>query len=555
MYVHLDFQFILIPMKLSLKPLPLDEALFIFEELTRRCLFEDARIMSTFIRDIKSSCCVSYSRQQSLFVQKKFQAILRLPCNNSLEHFFSLHSLLLINMTMDNLVCQPVWLDKLLTQSQELMKYASDDPFIIYLRAIILFSNNENEDALSLLANCVWHCGKGNFLIWKLFILNVPSIEAFYKYTKGLDCFMKTLSLLFMGAKLQFFIPYSQVQSFVKANYSNPYIATLNAAFHANQNQSDNVYELIESVKFSSFFLDFADIFSHFYFTYQNSHESSNLVENIKILNKRDYTYYIVMGNHFSLMNNHHSSIKMFQIATTKKSLDPLPWLLMGFEYFGMENKSKALECYYSAYRLSENDYRVLYALGYFNEKSGFYARAIQFYSLLVELRPFDARFTIALAENHGYLEHYEEMLKYALKAHKLSNFAIHANIVGIAYKNVGRRQDALTYFIKALQDEKAHEFMRIEDCFFSVKQCIYTKNMDIGRQFFNLLSKYPSIEIYANEVAILEESLDSTWKVDIEGNDMISLPEISAFENTVNSFKSIISMDFTPSRIAPRLN
>ena len=450
-----------------------DSAALIFQELAQRCLFEDARIMGTFIRDIKAVSRVSYSDRQSLFQQQKHQAVLRLPCSTALDHYFSLNSLYLGNVVMNSLVNQPVWIDKLIAQSEELMQFCDDDPYIIYLRAKILLANNQNEEALSLLANCTWHNGKGNFLIWKLFIENVPSIEVFNEYTKDLGSFMKTLSLLYMGAKRQFFIPFHLVQSFVKANSTNPYIATLNAAFHANQNKDTDTDYLINSVKHSSFFLDFADIFSHRFFTFNQLQELRSLVEQIKLLNKHDYVYYIVLGNYHSLINDHHESIRLFEKAANINKRDPLPRLLMGFEYFGIGNKTEALECYYKAYRLAETDYRVLYALGYFNEKAGFYARAIEFYLRLVAQRPFDARFTIALAECHGYLEHNEEMLEFALKAFEIGPCPSYANSIGIAYKNLNKQDKALAYFTQALEGIDCHVIFIIDVGVFADRRCV----------------------------------------------------------------------------------
>ena len=538
-----------------------DEALLIFQELDERCLFEDAKIMATFIKDTNALCNVSYSKRRILFQQQKYQAILRIPCNTSLDHFFALHALYIGNETMNNLVKQSVWIDKLLDQSESLMQYCADDPYLIYLRAKILFANDQSEEALSLLANCLWQpIGKSNFLIWRLFSLNVPCLAQFNTYTKDLDCFMKSLSLLYMGAKRQFFIPLNLVKSFIKANLDNPFILALEAAFYANQNQTTNTIN-IATIRNTVFYLDFADIYSHFFFAQQDHHTLKQLVFDIQQLNKHDFIYYIVMGNYYSLQKQPQTSIQMFLKAShVCNQSDPLPFVLMGFEYFGMDDRSEALECYYKAQRISaNNDYRVIYALAWFHERVGFTQRAIEYYTLLVEeLRPYDARFYIALAECHSYLEHNEEMLKYALLAYQLqSNTPSYANTIGIAYRLLNQYDLALTWFKKALlqHDNVAETYMRIEDVFFCIQHCIKRNDVAAGRQFMCLLTATSTgnqlQHVYANEIAILQEQLDRTWTVDVVGDgDMVSIPEISSIFST--RIHSTVVDQHTPSRFDP---
>ena len=77
---------------------------------------------------------------------------------------------------------------------------------------------------------------------------------------------------------------------------------------------------------------------------------------------------------------------------------------------------------------------------------------------------------------------------------------------------------------------------------------------MNTGRRFFNILVNYGQGEIYAHEMAILEENLDSTWRVDTAG-DVINLPELSVFDNTGDSFKSKMQTDLQPSRFDPNIS
>ena len=527
-----------------------DEAVLIFEELMERCLFEDARIMATFITHSKA-CNVSYSDKEGFFTAKNYQAILRLPCGTALDHYFSLYSLYCNNKTMNCLVKQSVWIDKLLDQSESLMQICEDDVYLVYLRALVLIENQEIDNALSLLANCIWSVGKSNFLVWKLFALTVRSFDEFNSFTKDLECLMKSLSILYMGAKRQFYIPTSCIFSFSKANSNNSYIATLTAAFFANQNEDQRTESFISSVKNSPFFLDFADIFSHRYFCNLQVQELDSLAHRLVI---KDFNYFIVYGNLYSLKNNHHESISCFKQASAIESNNPLPYLLMGFEYLAMDSNTDALECYYKAYRLEESDYRIIYALGYFYEKSGFYSRAIQFYSRLIKIRPFDGRFLIALAECHGYFEHNEDMLKYALEGYNLSQFPSHAKVVAQAYKQLDIPLKSIEYYSKCLISDQYKDYLRLEDLLYCVKMCIKHKSVTIGRQFLNCTATYTDKKLYAHELALLEEQLDSIWQLGAEG-DSVCLPELSGFDSINNSIKSKAILEFTPSRFDPNIS
>eukprot|EP00834_Sanchytrium_tribonematis_P007955 NODE_815_length_3734_cov_0.660523.p4 type:complete len:135 gc:universal NODE_815_length_3734_cov_0.660523:2541-2137(-) len=110
--------------------------------------------------------------------------------------------------------------------------------------------------------------------------------------------------------------------------------------------------------------------------------------------------------------------------------------------------------------------------------------------------------------------------------------------------------------FIVAIQRYNllTKDHLRIEDVFFSIKHCINSRDVETGRLFFNLLTKYAHCEIYAHEMAILEESLDATWRLKCD-NDCITIPELSCLDVTINSFKSRLSVDYTSARFDPNIS
>lgn len=121
-----------------------------------------------------------------------------------------------------------------------------------------------------------------------------------------------------------------------------------------------------------------------------------------------------VVGNYYSLKNNHEKAVLYFQRALRLDSNYLSAWTLMGHEYMELRNTGAAVQCYRNAIQICETDYRAWYGLGQTYEMLHLYQYALYYFKKATSLRPSDARMWSAVGNC---------MLKLGLKAEAVGTY------------------------------------------------------------------------------------------------------------------------------------
>lgn len=92
--------------------------------------------------------------------------------------------------------------------------------------------------------------------------------------------------------------------------------------------------------------------------------ELSSLAHEVYALNKFRPETCCVVGNYFSMKQDHETAIQYFERALRVNRKYLSAWTLMGHEYVEMKSTRLAAECYRIAVTIDPRDYRAWYGLG-----------------------------------------------------------------------------------------------------------------------------------------------------------------------------------------------
>jgi len=73
---------------------------------------------------------------------------------------------------------------------------------------------------------------------------------------------------------------------------------------------------------------------------------------------------FCIIGNYYSLQNEHHKAVNYFQRALKLNPSYLQAWTLMGHEFMELKNSTSAIQSYTNAIEHNPKDYRAWYGLG-----------------------------------------------------------------------------------------------------------------------------------------------------------------------------------------------
>ncbi|KAH9935486.1 TPR-like protein [Fomitopsis serialis] len=138
--------------------------------------------------------------------------------------------------------------------------------------------------------------------------------------------------------------------------------------------------------------IDDIDIYSNILYVTEDQSALSTVAHEFTIIDKDRPEICCLIGNYFSLRNDHEKAIKYFKRATQLDRTYLSAWTLMGHEYVETKNSHAAIEAYRKAVDVNRKDYRAWYGLGQAYELLSMHQYALHYYQRATALRPYDVR-------------------------------------------------------------------------------------------------------------------------------------------------------------------
>ena len=164
-----------------------------------------------------------------------------------------------------------------------------------------------------------------------------------------------------------------------------------------------------------------------------------------------------VLGNYYSLSNDHTRAMVYFKRATQLDKNYLPAWILMGHEYLEMQNVTKAIESYRTAIELDPKDYRAWYGLAETYEVSDMNLYAIYYYYKAIMTRPQDSRLWVALGTCYEKMGKGPESTKCYEKAERLRDReGVVLHRLARLYAKIGLTEKASKCFTESLARKDA---------------------------------------------------------------------------------------------------
>ncbi len=175
--------------------------------------------------------------------------------------------------------------------------------------------------------------------------------------------------------------------------------------------------------KLDPFNLDFMDIYSNILFVLEEYAQLSVLAQEACEIDKYKPESCCIIGNYYSLQNEHHKAVNYFQRALKLNPTYLQAWTLMGHEFMELKNSTSAIQSYTNAIEHNPKDYRAWYGLGQTYEILKSYSYSLYYYKQAYLLRPNDSRFIVALADVYVKLEKWDEAKRCYIKAYTIGDY------------------------------------------------------------------------------------------------------------------------------------
>lgn len=146
-------------------------------------------------------------------------------------------------------------------------------------------------------------------------------------------------------------------------------------------------------------------------------------------------------------------ALKAFNTALQVKPDDPELWVNLGNALADMKRLPEAVAAYQQSLDIDKNNWAAAYGCGVVFYESGGLEQALSLFNRCVELRPNDSQALHMRASTLRSLRRFEECLRDNMQVHRLDpKHPVHCNNIGDALLWLGRRQEALKWFDKALK-------------------------------------------------------------------------------------------------------
>lgn len=153
---------------------------------------------------------------------------------------------------------------------------------------------------------------------------------------------------------------------------------------------------LVEKTCGQNFFTA-AELLANVYYVKEERDKLSGLAQRCYECNPLRPETNSVLGNFFSLRNDHERAIRCFKRSLRLNAEQSGAWTLMGHEYLEVRNTDAAIESYNEALSRKPTDYRAWYGLGQAYELLRMNSFASFYYERATSARPQDSRMWSAL--------------------------------------------------------------------------------------------------------------------------------------------------------------
>lgn len=382
---------------------------------------------------------VKYQLARSYFNLKEYQRsrFYLEDCESSGAYFLSVYSkyMAIMKKCVDNKAdlfnnSDSTNLDYLQILRNELStKYFKNqlDAFSLYVYGIILSKLKLNEEAINILVEAVKK--RSNLWCAWLELANlIKSVETLNSLNNSTlpQHWMKDLFLAQCFMELSLSEEAVNIYlTFCNKGFSKSiYIKSQLAKCYDNLREGQICRQTFEEIrKLDPNNLDFMDIYSNILFVMEAHAELAILAQEACEIDKYRPESCCIIGNYYSLQNEHHKAVNYFQRALKLNSSYLQAWTLMGHEFMELKNSTSAIQAYTNAIELNPKDYRAWYGLGQTYEILKSYSYSLYYYKQAYLLRPNDSRFIVALADVYVKLEKLDEAKRCYIKSYTVGDY------------------------------------------------------------------------------------------------------------------------------------
>jgi tetratricopeptide (TPR) repeat protein len=163
--------------------------------------------------------------------------------------------------------------------------------------------------------------------------------------------------------------------------------------------------------------------------------------------------YISSLGMALQQQGRHEEALKAFDKAVQIKPDQPELWANLGDALAEMKRPAEAMLAYQHVLELDPRNWGAAYRCGVIFYESGGFEEALPWFNRCAELRPDDIQALHMRATTLRGLKRFEECLADNMQLHKLDPAQpLHCNNIGDALLWLGRREEALKWFNKALE-------------------------------------------------------------------------------------------------------
>jgi len=163
--------------------------------------------------------------------------------------------------------------------------------------------------------------------------------------------------------------------------------------------------------------------------------------------------YISSLGTTLQQQGRHDEALNAFDKALQIKPEDPELWVNLGNSLIDMKRPAEAVLAYQRALELDPHNWNAAYRCGVLFYESGGFEEALPLFNQCAQLRPKDAQTLHMRAATLRGLRRFEECLADNTQVHKLDPaHPLHCNNIGDALLWLGRHEEALKWFDKALK-------------------------------------------------------------------------------------------------------
>nr|CAD7608857.1 unnamed protein product [Timema genevievae] len=242
-----------------------------------------------------------------------------------------------------------------------------------------------------------------------------------------------------------------QANGFDKSNHVSSQIAV---GFH-NRREVDLAISTFRKVlERDPYRLDNVDTYSNLLYVHDLRVDLAHMAHKATEIDKFRVETCCVVGNYYSLRNEHQKAALYFQRALKLNPLYLSAWTLMGHEYMEMKNTNAAIQSYRQAIEVNRRDYRAWYGLGQTYEILKMLFYCLYYYKQAQRLRPNDSRMLIALGETYEKLEKFNDAIKCYFKAFSVGDSEVTSTLkLAKLYDKIGEASNAKKAYEKYVEE------------------------------------------------------------------------------------------------------